>query len=131
LVCVVIGTFLPWLYSGSRSRNSYAADGAVRRVLGVGEIGDAALTAWPFVGLACGAAVAALLLGLVRTAAVIGLLAAVGAASGAIAMLAAGGNGVIRAANVGPIVTLVGAAAVPAAVTIHLFGASRFGRGRG
>jgi len=131
LVAVVIGTFLPWLYSGSRTRNSYAADGAVRRVLGVSDIGDAALTVWPFVGLACGAAIAALLLGLQRTSAVVGLAAAVGAAVGAIAMLAAGGNGVVRPANIGPIVTLVGAAAVPVAVTIHLFGASRFGRGRG
>ena len=25
LVCVVVGTFLPWLYSGSRSRNSLNA----------------------------------------------------------------------------------------------------------
>jgi hypothetical protein len=131
LVCVVVGTFLPWLYSGSRTRNSYAADGAVRRVLGVSHIGDAALTVWPFVGLACGAAIAALLLGLRRTAAVVGLLAAVGAAVGAIAMLAAGGNGVVRPANIGPIVTLIGAAAVPVAATMHLFGASRLGRGRG
>jgi hypothetical protein len=127
LVCVVVGTFLPWLYSGSRSRNSYATDGAIRRVLGVGGLGGAALSAWPFVGLACGAAIAALLVGLRRTAAVIGVLAAVGAAAGAIAMLAADGNGFIRPANVGPIVTLVGALAVPAAVTIQVFGSSRLG----
>jgi hypothetical protein len=120
LVCVVIGTFLPWLYSGSRSRNSYAAGGAVRRVLGVDGIGDAALAAWPFVGLACGAAVAALLLGLQRTAAAIGVLAAAGAAVGAIAMLAADGSGVVQPATVGPIVTLIGALAVPVAVTIRL-----------
>ena len=122
---------MPWLYSGSRSRNSYATDGAIRRVLGVGGIGDAALTAWPFVGLACGAAIAALLLGLQRTAAVIGLLAAVGAAAGAIAMLTADGNAVIRPAYAGPIVTLIGSLAVPAAVTMQLFGSSRTGRARG
>src|SRR4051794_27877693 len=74
LMCVVIGTFLPWLYSGSRSRNSYATGGAVRRVLGVDGVGDAALAAWPFVGFACGAAIAALLVGFRRTAAVVGLV---------------------------------------------------------
>lgn len=131
LVCVVVGTFLPWLYSGSRVRNSYAADGAVRRVLGVSGIGDVALAAWPFVGVACGAAIAALLVGLLRTAAVIGMVAAVAAAAGAIAMLTAGGSGIVRPANVGPIVTLIGSLAVPAAVTIHLFASSRSGRGRG
>ncbi|HZC70939.1 MAG TPA: hypothetical protein VE442_09610 [Jatrophihabitans sp.] len=131
LVCVVIGTFLPWLYSGSRSRNSYATDGAARRLLGVTGVGDAALAAWPFVGLACGAAIAALLVGLVRTAAVIGLLAAAGAAAGAIAMLTANENVVVRTAIVGPIVTLAGSLAVPAAVTIHVFGSSRSRRENG
>ena len=131
LVCVVLGTFLPWLYSGSRSRNSYAADGAVRRVLGVGDVGDAALTAWPFIGLACGVAIAALLLGLLRTAAVVGLAAAAGATAGAVATLTADGNGIVRPASVGPIVTLAGALAVPVAVTIHVLGASVTGRGRG
>lgn len=131
LVSIVIGTFLPWLYSGSRSRNSYATGGALRRVFGVSGIWDAALAAWPFVGLACAAAVAALLLGMRRTAAVIGSVAAAGAAAGSIAMLAADGNGIIRPANVGPLVTLVGAFAVPVAVTMHLFGSSRMGRERG
>jgi hypothetical protein len=131
LLSVVVGTFLPWLYSGSRSRNSYQTDGAIRRLLGVGGIGDAALTVWPFVGLACGVAVAALLVGLPRTAAVIGLLAATGAAAGAIAMLAADRSVLVRPAIVGPIVTLLGSLAVPAAVTIQLLGSSRSGRERG
>lgn len=125
LACVVVGTFLPWLYSGTRSRNSYATDGAVRRLLGVNGPGGAALAAWPFVGLAGGAAVAALLLGLVRTAAGIATLAAVGAATGAVAMLLADDAGTIRPANVGPIVTLVGSLAVPAAVSIQLLAAKR------
>jgi hypothetical protein len=121
LVCVVVGTFLPWLYSGSRTRNSYATSGAVRRLLGVDGVGAAALAAWPFVGVACGAAIAALLVGLRRIAALIGLVAAATAATGAVAMLRAGDNGVFRPANVGPIVTLVGSLIVPAAVMIHMF----------
>lgn len=131
LACVVVGTFLPWLYSGSRSRNSYETGGALRRVFDVRGISDAALAAWPFVGLACAATIALLILGLRRTAAVVGLVDAAGAAAGAIAMLTAGDNGLVRPANLGPIVTLVGALTVVAAVTIQLFGASRTGRGRG
>ena len=131
LVCVVVGTFLPWLYSGSRSRNSYATGGALRRVFDVGGAADAALAAWPFVALACAAAIAALIIGLPRVAAVVGLVAAAAAIAGSIAMLTADGNGVVRPANAGPIVTLVGALAVPAAVTIQLLGTSRIGRGRG
>jgi hypothetical protein len=130
LTCAVVGSFLPWLYSGSRSRDSYATDGAARRLLGVDGLGGAALAAWPFVGLACGTAIAALLIGLVRTAAGIGMLAAIAAAAGAVAMLLADDAGTIRPANVGPIVTLVGSLAVPAAISIQLLSANRSGRRR-
>lgn len=125
-----MGTFLPWLYSGSGSRNSYATGGALRRVFDVGGAADAALAAWPFVGLACAVAIAVLLLGLPRTAAIVSLLAASAGAAGAIAMLAASGNAAIRPALTGPIVTLIGALTVPVAVTIQLLGASRTGRGQ-
>ena len=127
LVCVVVGTFLPWLYSGSRARNSYATGGALRRVFHVGGLADAALAAWPFVGLACAIAIATYVIGLRRVAAVVGLIAAAAAIAGSIAMLTADGNGVVRPANAGPIVTLVGALAALAAVTIQL----SIGRGRG
>jgi len=130
LVCLVVGTFLPWLYSGSRTRNSYAADGAVRRLLGVNGVGAAALAAWPFVAITCGASIAALLLGLRRTAALIGLLAAAGGVAGASAMLTAHDNGAFRPANVGPIVTLVGSLIVPAAAMIHLLLSHRTNRRR-
>jgi hypothetical protein len=131
LVCVVIGTFLPWLYSGSRSRNSYATDGAVRRLLGVEGLGSAALAVWPFVSLACAAAVAALVVGLARTAALVGALASFGAAAGAIAMLAANGSGTIQPANVGPTVTLVGSIAALASISIQLLPSTRFNRRSG
>ncbi len=130
LVCVVVGTFLPWLYSGSRSRNSYATDGAVRRLLGVDGLGGAALAAWPFVAMACAVAIAALLVGLLRLAALVGMVAALGAAAGAVAMLAADDSGAIRPANLGPMVTLVGSLAVPAAITIHLLISMRSNRRR-
>jgi len=122
LVCVVVGTFLPWLYSGSRSRNSYATGGALRRVFDVGGVADALLAAWPFVALACAAAIAALIVGLPRVAAIVGLVAVAAAIAGSIAMLTADGNGLVRPANTGPIVTLVGALAV------HNAGVVRAGR---
>ena len=130
-MCVVVGTFLPWLYSGSRARNSYATGGALRRVFHVGGLADAALAAWPFVGLACAVAIATYVIGLRRVAAVVGLVAAAAAIAGSIAMLTADENGIVRPARLGPIVTLLGALAVPVAVTIQVFAASRVGRGRG
>jgi hypothetical protein len=117
---MVVGSFLPWLYSGTRARNSYATGGVVRRLLGVGDFGDAALRAWPFIGALCGLAVAALLLGARPVAAALGLLAVAGAATAAITMLSAHRGEVVRPAYVGPIVTLVGAFAVLAAITIQV-----------
>jgi hypothetical protein len=124
LVCIVVGTFLPWLHSGSHTRNSYGADGAARRLLGVDGVGGFALTIWPFVVLACAAGLAALLLAWARIAAIVGVLAAAGAAAGAIAMLTAGRSAAMQPAALGPTVTLVGSAAVLGAVTMqHLLSA--------
>jgi hypothetical protein len=119
LLCIVVGTFLPWLHSGSHTRNSYGADGAARRLLGVHGVGAAFLTIWPFVVFACAAALAAGVLGWRRIAAVIAVLAACGAAAGAITMLTAGHSAVLQPANAGPIVTFVGSVVVVAAVTMH------------
>ncbi len=119
LVCIVVGTFLPWLHSGSHTRNSYGADGAARRLLGVHGVGAVLLAIWPFVVLACAAALAAAVLGWRRIAAGIGVLAAVAAAAGAVTMLNAGHSAVLQPANAGPIVTLVGSVTVLAGVTMH------------
>lgn len=119
LVCIVVGTFLPWLRSGSHTRNSYGADGAARRLLGVHGVGAVLLSIWPFVVLACAAALAAMVLGWRVIAAVIAALAAVGAAAGAITMLTAGHSAVLQPADAGPIVTLVGSVTVVTAVTMH------------
>ena len=120
LVCLVAGTFLPWLYSGRRTRNSYAAGGAARQLLGLGDVANSALTAWPFVVFACAAAIAALLLGWRAIAQLLAALAAAAAAAGSLAVLAADSVGLIRPATVGPIVTLVGSATVLAAITINV-----------
>ena len=109
MVAVVIGTFLPWLRSGRATRNSYATDGAVRRLLDVSGPADAVLRAWPFVSILCAAAIVFVLLGLLRTGLVTAALAAV--ASGGVAIWALGTDvrGLIRPASAGPVVTLTGA----------------------
>jgi len=127
----VVGTFLPWLHSGRRIRNSYATDGAMRRLLDIHGLGGAALTVWPFVGLACAGAVAAYLVGWVRWAAAICVVAALGAAAGAITMLSAASNTVIQPANAGPIVTLAGSLATLAGASMAVLRSLRSnGRGR-
>jgi hypothetical protein len=130
LTLVVIGTFLPWLQSGRSSRNSYAVDGAVRRLLDVSGAADTALRAWPFVSLLCALAAAAVLLGWHRTGAGLAALAALLAGGVAGWALAAPGHGLIRPATLGPAVTLAGAAVTGLGV---LACASRFERftGRG
>lgn len=109
LLLVVVGTFLPWLHSGRASRNSYATDGAIRRLLDVNGAAEAALRAWPFVSLLCALAAALVLLGLHRIGA--GLALAAAAAAGPVAgwALASSGHGLIRPATSGPVVTLIGA----------------------
>lgn len=124
LVVLMIGTFLPWLESGRVSRNSYAGDSALRELVDVGGALDAVLRAWPFVGLACAAAVALVLLGRTRTGAVLGGLAAACAAALAGWALQSPAHGVVRPAGTGPATTLIGAAlsllaALPILLPMH------------
>jgi hypothetical protein len=109
LAAVVIGSFLPWLHSGRATRNSYATDGAVRRLLDVSGPVDAALRAWPFVSLLCAVAAALLLLGRTGLGAALALVAAVAAGGVAAWALASGGRGIVRPAVLGPAVTVAGA----------------------
>ena len=106
---LVLGTFLPWLRSGRTDRNSYATDGAVRRLLDVDGATAAALHAWPFVSLLCAAAVALVLLGRVGPGAVLAALAALVAGPVAGWALSAPNRGLLHAATTGPVVTLAGA----------------------
>jgi hypothetical protein len=119
LVTVVVGTFLPWLRSGSVTRNSYATDGAMRRLLDSDGALGSLLAAWPFVSLACAAAIALLLLGLTRSGAVVGLIAAGSAGTVAVAVLATDSHFIVRPAPAGPTVTLGGAVLAGLAVLVR------------
>lgn len=120
LVVIVIGTFLPWLKSGSVTRNSYQAGGAMRRLLDVPGWLGAALTAWPFVGLACAGVVVLFAAGLVRPSAVLGLLLGAFAAAVSAGALAVRGSGLVAPEAPGPVVTVVGATALITASTVLL-----------
>lgn len=110
LVMIVLGTFLPWLQSGRAYRNSYAAGGAIRRLLGTGGVVDHVLALWPLVGLGCAASVAAYLVGLRALAAALAGLAAATSGAAAIAALAASSETeYVKVAIAGPLVTILGA----------------------
>ena len=115
---LVVGTFLPWLRSGRTDRNSYATDGAVRRLLDVDGTTAAALRAWPFVSLLCAAAVALVLLGRVGLGAALAALAALAAGPVAGWALGVRNRGLLHAATAGPAVTLTGAILILVGVLI-------------
>jgi hypothetical protein len=115
LILVLVGTFCPWLRSGTVSRSSYAASGALRRLLGArGPLGTV-LRAWPFLGLAAAVAAALLVVGLTRAGAGLAVLVAFAAAAVAGWALSVGGSGLVRPAPIGPAVTIAGAALTVAA----------------
>jgi hypothetical protein len=119
MALVVIGTFLPWLRSGRRLRNSYQADGAIRRLLEPQGPAHFVLSVWPAISIACAVAVALYALGARTVALTLGLLIGLGVAAVAIGALSAPR---VHAASVvppGPVVTLIGAASVLAAVSIR------------
>jgi hypothetical protein len=105
-----IGAFLPWLRSGSTTRNSYTSDGALRGLLDPGGTRGAILDGWPFVGLASAISIALLLLGFTHLGAALALLASATAGGVAIWALNVPGRFLIHAESAGPRVTLAGAA---------------------
>ncbi|MBN9618381.1 MAG: hypothetical protein J0H43_01395, partial [Actinobacteria bacterium] len=115
---IVVGSFLPWLHSGSRTRDSYAADGVLRNTLQPGGAIPALLHGWPYLSLACALAAALLLAGpaysihLARLGAVVALICAgvAGTVTGW-ALDSAPRSGLIRLAPPGPLVTLISAIA--------------------
>lgn len=109
LVVTVVGTFLPWLHSGTATRSSYAAGGAARRLLGLDGALGAALVAWPFLGLACAVAAALLLLGRLVAGAALALVCALVAGAAAVVVLGRDAGGLVGPAGLGPGVTLAGA----------------------
>ncbi len=120
VVLLVVGTFLPWLESGTVVRTSYQAAGALRSLVHPDGPAGIVLEAWPFVSAAGAVAVALLVLGQWLPGAVVTALAGLAAGTVAIATLAAPASGLIRPANAGPIVTLLGSAVaiVGAAATL-------------
>lgn len=118
LALVVLGTFLPWLRSGQSQRNCYQAGGVLRRLDLVHGLASLALRAAPLLAVVCALAVAGYLAGLRRSAASLSAVVAICAGAGAIGTLRVHGSGTVRAATVGPVVTLVGACSVIVAATL-------------
>jgi hypothetical protein len=109
LVCIVTGTFLPWLGSGSAERNSYAAGGAVRRLLTLNRPLHDLLGVWPLLGLVAALALAAVVLGHPIVGLSLGVIVAVVAGSCAVAVLSVHANRYLHVEREGPLTTLAGA----------------------
>lgn len=109
LVVLVVGTFLPWLGSGTAERNSYAAGGAVRRLLTLSRPLHDMLGAWPAVGLLATVAVAVALLGHPAVGLTLGTAVAVVGGGCAAAVLTVPGNRYAHVVREGPLTTLCGA----------------------
>jgi hypothetical protein len=110
MLLLVIGTFLPWLDSGSVSRTSYQAAGALRSLVHPDGLAGVVLAAWPFVSAAGAIAIALLVLRQLLLGAVVAALASLAAGAVAIATLAAPAHGLVQPARLGPVVTLLGSA---------------------
>lgn len=127
LVVLLIGTFLPWLRSGGALRNSYQADGVIRRLLAPNGPAGALLTAWPLVGACCAVAAAGYALGLRRTALALAAVTAVAAGAVAVPALILAPRSYASVIAGGPAVTLAGSALVLAGVVTALSTRDRTG----
>jgi hypothetical protein len=112
LVLQVTGTFLPWLQSGSTTRDSYQTVSIARRFTPLGEgVLGAVSAAWPAVGIAAVLCAALFVIGARRSASVGTLILSV--VTGTVATLAMvllpGSESTIGVSMIGPIVTLGGA----------------------
>ena len=112
LVLVVVGSFLPWVISGTVSRSSYAIVGIVDR-LGVAPDGTVAFLVelWPWFGAL---SVAPVIAGILRWWRVSGILCVLfgivaAALSLGVLILAGGRGGTVRLAPIGPAVMAAGA----------------------
>jgi hypothetical protein len=123
LVAIVVGTFLPWLRSGTQDRNSYQAGGAVRRLLGASGFIDHVLGLWPLVGVACAAAMALFLLGLRTLGSIVAGVSALAAGAAGVGALATTATTVAEVTLIGPLVTLLGATLVALAVLLRALSA--------
>ena len=118
LVTIVVGTFLPWLRSGTHERNSYQTGGAVRRLAGTSGVVDHLLALWPLVGVLCAAAAGLFLIGLRGFSALVGAVTAIGSGAAATAALATTATSIAKVRIIGPVITLTGATLVALAVLL-------------
>ena len=115
VVLVLVGTFLPWLRSGSALRDSYQTIGLIRfyHLLDGSPLGSL-LTVWVGLTPAITVCVAAYALGLRRSAACAAAVVAV--LTGTVAVVATvqagSGGALLGVAGTGPAVTLTGSALV-------------------
>jgi hypothetical protein len=109
-VLVVVGSFLPWVWSGTSSRSSFAMVRSADR-LGIVDdgVGLAILRAWYLVPLLAAAVVVLVTIHRLRVAAVTGLVLAVVVASIALLVIAAAPD-----TGAGPLTSIIGAALVVA-----------------
>lgn len=127
----LIGSFLPWVRSGSRTRNSYDVFRVVGR-LGFAPDGPAhvALRWWPIVPLLIVAAVVAVWWGWSGAGGALGVASAVYAGAVGVAVAAAPDAGPV-AIGPGPAVTVIGAVVLLAgAVAAIVIATRRAGRAR-
>ena len=131
----VAGSFLPWVRTGSRDRNSYDVFRVVGR-LGFAPDGPAATAMrwWPVVPLLAAAAVVAVWWGWARWGGVLGSAAAIYGGVVGVAVVAAPESGLVEV-RAGTIVTTVGAAILLvgsiAAVVVGAGGTVKGSTGRG
>jgi hypothetical protein len=112
LTLVIVGSFLPWVISGTVRRSSYAIVGVVDR-LGIAGDGIVAIlvASWPFVGVLCMTPVIAACLRWWRTSGLLGALVglAAGVFSFGIVLVTAGTSGLsVRLDPIGPAVMAAG-----------------------
>jgi hypothetical protein len=117
---VLIGSFLPWLRSGKRHRNSYDIFSLVDRI-GYSPDGPAgwALRVWPVLPVLLAAALTLLWLGRERVGAGLAAVAAVYAGAVAITVRVASPSGLVSV-EYGSWVTLAGAASLLAGTAITI-----------
>lgn len=128
LLLVVVGTFLPWLYSGSVTRNSYATGGALRRLLAPSGMFGALLDAWSFLPVGCAAAIALIVVRHALAGCVVALVMSLAAGAAAFTALTHDTDFLVRPATAGPAVTAAGAVLVWLAVLARFLPLDRMTR---
>jgi hypothetical protein len=125
LVGVLLGTFLPWLQSGDVRRNSYSSFGVLRRLIGFDGVSEIAVRVWPLIGLCCAGIVVAVATASRRIATALTLVTASWSAAVAGTVLLHHGDAGVTVVDLGPIVTLIGDAALLLAASLTLIFQSR------